>query len=490
VSAEQSTVDGSTDERNESGLNRPLALLVAATFFMENLDGTIIATAAPRIAADFGVPAVAINAAMTSYLLALAVGIQASGWLAERFGARRIFLLAIVIFTVSSGLCALSPNLLMLCLTRVLQGLGGAMMVPVGRLVVLRATRKSELLPAIAYLTWPGLVAPVIAPTVGGLIATYATWQWIFLINVPLGVLAFVVASRVVPHVSPARVPGLDWVGFALFASAAVALVLGMEQVGDAGRWQWAVAGAALALVLGFVAVRWMRNREHPLVDLSILSVATYRLSNTGGGVFRLVVSAVPFLLPLMFQEAFGWTPVKAGLMVMAVFIGNIGIKPTTTPLIRRFGFRTVILGSTVGLLLTFVGCAFITDDTPLAVTAAVLVISGAFRSIGFTAYNSVQFADIDPADLAGANTFSATVQQLAGGLGVAFGALALRVADGLGAAGSDTLVGQYHFAFAVLAVAMLFPCLETLTMARHAGAEVSGHRPQTAPVPSSRPRV
>ncbi len=445
---------------------------------MENLDGTIIATAAPRMASDLGVPAVAINAAMTSYLLAVAVGIQASGWLAERFGARRIFCLAIVIFTVASGLCALSPSLLMLCLTRVLQGLGGAMMVPVGRLVVLRATRKSELLPAIAYLTWPGLVAPVLAPTLGGLITTYASWHWIFLINVPLGVVALVVASRVVPRLQTHSVPGLDWVGFGFFASATVALVLGMEQIGDPNRWPWAVAGVAVAVLLAGLAVRWMRSQDHPLFDLSLLKIATYRLSNTGGGVYRLVISAVPFLLPLMFQEAFGWTPVRAGLMVMAVLIGNIAIKPTTTPLIRRFGFRTVILASTLGSALTFLACALITAATPLAVTAAVLLVSGACRSVGFTAYNSVQFADIDQAGLAGANTFSATVAQLAGGLGVAFGALALRLASG--ASGSDSVTSHYHFAFVVLAAAMLYPFVETLTMARHAGAEVSGHRHPT----------
>jgi EmrB/QacA subfamily drug resistance transporter len=461
--------------------SRPLALLVAGTFFMENLDGTIIATAAPTIAADFGVDPVAVNAAMTSYLLALAIAIQASGWLADRFGGRRIFLLAIVVFTLTSALCALSPNLLTLVLVRVGQGLGGALMVPVGRLLVLRSTAKEDLVPAIAYLTWPALVAPVVAPLVGGVITEYGAWEWVFLINVPLGALAFVVAWRVVPQLPGRAMPALDWVGFLLLAAAVTVLVLGLETVGPdskigAGR-PAVLVGLAGAVLLGGLAVRWMLRRPHPLMNLRLLRIPTFRFSNSGGGVYRLVISAAPFLLPLLFQVGFGWSPVLAGAMVMALFVGNLGIKPSTSFLLRRFGFRPVLIGSSLGGALCFAGCALFTHGTPLPVIVAVLVASGAFRSVGFTAYNTVQFADVEPADLTEANTLAATVQQLAVGLGIAFGALAVRLGE-LFLTAADTGSGPaaaYRIAFAVLAVSMLFPTIESTRIARDAGEAVTG---------------
>jgi MFS family permease len=446
------------DQRPPATLNRALALLVAATFFMENLDGTIIATAAPAIATDLGVLPVDINLAMTAYLVTVAVGIPVSGWLADRFGGKRIFLIAIAVFTLASGLCAVSTSLPVLCAVRVLQGLGGAMMVPVGRLVVLRTTEKRDLLDAIAYLTWPALVAPVIAPFLGGWLSSYASWQWIFLINLPLGVVALVVAVRVVPAVQAQNVPGLDWLGFFLCGVTLATLLLGMEQVGAAeGR-------GSLAVV--------------PLLDLHALRVQTFRVGNASGMVYRMAISAAPFLLPLMFQLAFGWDAVDAGLMVMAVFAGNVLIKPATSPLIRRFGFKAVIVGSAAGGVLMFAACAFLTPSTPLVVIAAVLFLSGVFRSIGFSGYNSLQFADIAPEEMTGANTLSSTIGQLAAGLGVAVGALALRLSEGVVREFAPQLgvLAHYQFAFAVLAVLMVYPVLEALFGLHHtAGGEVAG---------------
>lgn len=452
------------------GLNRPLALLVAATFFMENLDGTIIATAAPTMARDFHVEPVALNIAMTAYLLAVAVGIQASGWVAERFGARRIFVTAIVIFTIASGLCALSDSLPVLIGARVLQGLGGAMMVPIGRLVVLRSTPKAQLIAAIAYLTWPGLAAPVIAPSVGGVITTYLGWHWIFLINLPLGVLALIAALRLVPDVPARRVPGLDWVGFIFLAGAVISLVIGLE-----GEW-WILP--ATVIFLGLV-IWWMRRRTHPLINFSVLRIQTFRQTVTGGGIYTMLINAVPFLLPLMFQVGYGWSPVQAGLLVMAVFIGNIGIKPATTPILRALGIRNTLLVSILGSALVFLGCAFLTPQTPIALIFVILVLSGVFRSVGFTAYNTVRFADVSDDDLPASNTFSAMVQTLAAGLGVAFGALAVRLTTQVLQSTGHPLHGEdpYRWAFVILAVLMLIPLAESYTLARHAGAEVTGRR-------------
>ncbi len=439
---------------------------------MEILDGTIIATAATGIADDLGVRPVDINLAMTSYLITLAVGIPISGWLAERYGARRVFTAAIAIFTVASLLCALSPNLAFLCAARMLQGMGGALMVPVGRLVVLRDADRKEFLEAIAYLTWPALIAPVIAPALGGLLTTYASWHWIFLINVPLGIVAFMVALRVVPSIKAHKMPPPDWTGFILCGIALAALVIGLEQVGSAPTpWVGVVLWLLLALASGAGALWWFKRSRHPLLDLRALRIHTFRVGNGGGALYRLVINAVPFLLPLMFMLGFGWSAFAAGLMTMAVFAGNVLIKPATTPLIRRFGFRNVLLLSNAGGALILGACALLGPDTPLPLIAAVLFASGVLRSIGFSAYNTLQFADVPQARMADANTLSSTIAQIATGLGVAVGALILRAADSLldGAPPQSA----YQWTFAVLGVLMLVPVVEAALMTRNAGDAV-----------------
>ncbi|MET3721978.1 MULTISPECIES: MFS transporter [unclassified Arthrobacter] len=455
-----------------ASFSRALALLVAGTYFMEILDGTIIATAATGMAADLHVRPVDINLAMTAYLITLAVGVPISGWLAERYGARKVFTAAIAIFTVASLLCALSPNLTFLCLARMLQGAGGAMMVPVGRLLVLRDADRKDFLEAIAYLTWPGLIAPVIAPALGGLLTTYASWHWIFLINVPLGVVAFAVTLRVVPSFRARKVPPPDWWGFVLTGTSLAALVIGLEMIASAPTpWPAVVLWLVLAALSGAAALRWFGRARHPLLDLRALRIPTFRVGNGGGALYRMVINAVPFLLPLMFMLGFGWTAFAAGLMTMAVFAGNVLIKPATSPLIRRFGFRTVLLLSNAGGAVVLGLCALLGSDTPLAVTAAVLVASGVLRSIGFSAYNTLQFADVPKARMTGANTLSSTIAKIASGLGVAVGALILRAAQAMlpGAAP----VASYQWSFAVLGVLMLYPVAEALAMHRTAGEGV-----------------
>ncbi len=444
---------------------------------MENLDGTIIATAAPSMAVDFGIASVDIHAAITAYLVTLAVGIPLSGWLVERLGARRVFVTAIVVFTVASTLCATSTGLGMLTAMRVLQGMGGAMMVPVGRLVVLRATAKVDLVTAIAYLTWPALLAPVIAPVLGGLFATYATWRWIFLVNIPLGVVALVIALRLVPS-APGHDPGpVDWRGFVLAGVGLAGVLVGMDKIGyDPVPWLSVLVIIALGVAALVLAVRHMLRTERPLLDFRVLHVVTYRDSTGSGSVFRLVISAVPFLLPLMMQDAFGWSPVRAGAMVIAVFVGNVGIKPVTTPLLRRFGFRTVLIASTIGAFGAIGSFTILTPTTPTVVFAGLLLASGVFRSVGFTAYNSIQFADIDAGEMSAANTLSASAGQLASGLGVAVGALALRGARaGLTILAPDaTLTTAYHVGFLILAAILLVAVVGAVRMAADAGVHVS----------------
>jgi len=451
---------------------RWLALLVAGAFFMEILDATVIAPAAPHIAEDLHVTAVSINVAITAYVLTLAVLIPISGWLTEKFGARRIFSFAVALFTLASAGCAAATSLPMLVATRVLQGVGGAMMVPVGRLVVIRTTAKTDLVRAIAYLTWPALVAPLVAPALGGVLSTYASWRWIFLVNVPLGVVALVLARRLVPDVRADDPGRLDTRGFLLAAAGIAALVFGLEGVA-AERPRWAVALGALVFALLALAgtVRHLMTDDRPLVDLRILSLKTFRVTALGGSVFRAVITAIPFLLPLFFQLGFGWSAARAGLVVIALFAGNVGIKPATTPLMRRFGIRAVMLGSVLLSAACLAGIALLEPATALPLLLGLLVLSGIFRSTGFTAYNTVAFADVPTPRMTSANTLMSTVQELGGGLGVAVGALLVRLGAGVGAGG----IAAYRFAFVVLAVVLVVPAIEAFRLPRSAGNVVAG---------------
>lgn len=472
------TSAGQPRNPRRAGFARPLAVLVAGAYFMETLDATIIAPAAPAIAADLGVPPVQVNIAITAYLLTIAVLIPVSGWLADRFGARTIFTLAIGLFTVASIGCAAAPTLGVLTVTRVVQGIGGAMMVPVGRLVVLRSTDKSELIKALAYLTWPALTGPVLAPPLGGFLAEFASWRWIFLINVPLGVLGFILALRIVPDVRGADRRRLDWRGFTLTAIGLAALMIGLEQIGT-GQPNWAfiaIAGGVAALVLA-VDVGYLLRARHPLLDLRTLRIHSLRAAVAGGTVYRAVISAIPFLLPLFFQLGFGWTAAQAGGIVIALFIGNLAIKPLTTPLLRRWGVRSVLLIATSMSIASLLGMAILESTTPLMVTVIVLVASGVFRSMGFSAYYSGAFADVPTPLMTHANTLHASLQELGAGLGIAIGALLVRLGGQLGPAPglAANAAGGYRLAFGLLGVIMVVPLIEAWFMPATVGQAVTG---------------
>jgi EmrB/QacA subfamily drug resistance transporter len=464
-----------------AGVARGLALLVAGAFFMEILDATVIAPAAPHIATDLGVQPVAVNVAITAYVLTLAVLIPISGWLTDRYGARRIFVSAVVLFTLASAGCAAAQDLPMLVGTRVLQGVGGAMMVPVGRLVVIRTTAKRDLVRAVAYLTWPALVAPLLAPALGGLLSTYASWRWIFLVNVPLGLAAVVLAGRLVPDVRADDPGPLDWRGFLFAALAIAALMVGMESIAAPHpRWTLTIGTLALAAAGIAVTLGYLLRARRPLLDLRIVRIPTFRVTAAGGSVFRAVITAIPFLLPLFFQLGFGWSAAHAGLVVIALFAGNVGIKPATTPLMRRLGIRTVMLGAVAASAACLVAMAFLQPTTPLLLLLALLVLSGVFRSIGFTAYNTVAFADVPAERMTSANALMSALQELGAGLGVAVGALLVRltgpVAPALGF--GDAADAAYRTAFIVLAVLLVAAAVEALRLPGSAGNVVTG-RPE-----------
>ncbi|QMJ03189.1 MFS transporter [Citrobacter freundii] len=461
---------------NKRGLS-PAALLVAGAFFMEFIDGTVIATALPDMAKSFGVEAVDLNIGISAYLITLAVLIPASGWIADRFGARKVFSLALAIFTLASVLCGLSTSLESFVAMRILQGVGGALMVPVGRLAVLRTTPKHQLITAIATLTWPALVAPIIGPPLGGFITSYANWRWIFFINVPLGLLAIALALRFIPDIHDDERRPFDIPGFIATSVAMVSLVYAMELLGAQQPQGWLTAGLlTLGVVTFLFALRHFRHAAWPMIRLDALQVPTFRVTMYGGSLFRASISAVPFLLPLMFQVGFGMNAFHAGSLVLAVFVGNLTIKPATTPLIRWLGFKKLLLINGSLNVLALLACALITSQTPVWVILLVLYLGGVFRSIQFTGVSTLAFADVPASQMSYANTLFSTATQLAVGLGISLAAIGIRMGDEVSKwlALSHVPGISFRLAFVVIAIICLIGMVDTLRLTRDAGCAVS----------------
>jgi len=459
-----------------------ISLLVAGAFFMENLDGTVIVTAIPQMAKSFGVEPVQLSIGVSAYILALAVLIPASGWLADRFGSRNIFAAAIVVFTVASVFCGLSANLWVFVLARVLQGVGGAMMVPVGRLVVLKTASKSEIISAIGLIVWPGLAAPVVGPPIGGFITTYFSWHWIFFLNVPLGVVALAFTLRLIPRSDGEDKP-FDWLGFVLTGISSFALMLGVQLLADAPREIWTYLLLALSLVSGYLAVQHARRAEHPLIDLYALRFKTFSVTVWGGSLFRASIGAVPFLLPLLFQIGFGLDPFRSGLLVLSVFAGNIVMKIFTTAVLNRFGFRRVLIVNGLLNAATLFACSFIAPETPVPVIVGLLFLSGLTRSMQFTTIATIAFADVPPERMSGANTLSNITGQMGFAFGIAVAALGLRLGGLLFPSANGVLtLPQFHFAFLGIAVIALLGVIDTLGVASTAGDELRKSRPKPPP--------
>ena len=426
-----------------------IALLVAGALFMEQLDGTVIATALPQMAQSFGVAAVDVNIGISAYLLTVAVFIPASGWVTDRFGARTVFASAIAVFTLSSVLCAMSGSLTVFTLARIAQGVGGAMMVPVGRLIVLRTTEKEYLIRAIALLTWPALAAPVLGPPLGGFITTYSSWPWIFLLNVPLGLIGLGLALVLIPNTRGEAKGRFDWTGFLLAGLASFGVMYSLETFAR-NRLDWFITLPlfALSIAAGVYAVRYALRAAHPLIDLSPFRVPSFAITVTGGVAFRTAISAAPFLLPLMFQLGFGFDPFYSGLLLLGVFAGNLGMKPATNLVLGRFGFRPTLIWNGLLAVATVFACGFITATTPVIVILALLFASGLTRSMEFTTINALSFGDLDHARMSGANTLFSMLQQMGNALGVAGGAILLRMAALTHGGEAGATVSDFHMAF------------------------------------------
>lgn len=453
-------------------------LVVACAMFMQNLDSTVIATALPTIARSLGESPLRLNVAITCYLLSLAVFIPISGWTADRFGARRVFSLAIVVFTLGSIACGFSNSLPTLVAARILQGMGGALMVPVGRLVLLRTVAKSDLVRAMSYVSVPALIGPVLGPPVGGFIVTFASWRWIFFINIPIGVLGIILVNLLVGDLKETGRQPFDLAGFALTGIGLASLAFGFENVGRGALPNILVITLlAVGTVCLAFYVRHAYRVSHPIIDLALLKIPTYAMASIGGFLFRMGLGALPFLMPLMLQVGFGLTALNSGMLTFASAAGAMLMKTSAVRVLRTLGFRVVLVGDAAISAAFLFGYSLFRPSTPHLVIFLALLTGGFFRSLQMTSINTLSYADVPPAMLSRATSLTSMAQQLSQTAGVATAALLLHTV--LTLRGGVTLAAaDFYPVFVGVAMISLLSVPFFLKMSPDAGAEVSGRAP------------
>ncbi len=483
VGAEGAAVGSSIAPAAESPrLQAPLArtglaanlipIAVASALFMEFIDSTALSTALPTLAKAFHSDPVHLKLALTSYLLALAVLAPASGWVADRFGGRRVFVAAMTVFLAGSALCGLSHSLPQLIAARIVQGAGGAMMTPVGRLIVVGAAPRDRLVSAMTWFTMPALVGPLIGPPLSGLVLGVASWPFIFYINIPVGIAGIAAVMAFVPKVSEPNPGRFDSFGFLLSALAITALVFVTETLGVSRVSLWLeVAAASIGAVALIALWRHVLKAEHPVLDVRLLSIPTFAASLSGGTLVRLGIGATPLLLPLLLQVGLGWSPVKSGLISISMAAGALSLKAVGQQVIRQFGFRNVLVVSALATTVISTLPGFFRVGTPIVWMIAALGTGGFVRSLHFTSANALTYADIPKAKISAASTLSTVVQQVGMSLGVSFGGLMLHLARGRGALTPDNFV----FPFIMVGVAALLAVPFYWRLDRNAGSEIGG---------------
>jgi len=452
-----------------------IPLIVACALFMEQMDSTVISTSLPALAIDMAVDPISMKLALTSYLVSLAVFIPISGWMADRFGALTIFRSAICVFMLGSILCGVSQNLPEFVAARFFQGIGGAMMVPVGRLVVLRSVDKVDLVKALSYLTIPALFGPVLGPPLGGFITTYFHWRWIFFINIPISILGLYLATRFIANTKAEQVAPLDWFGFLLSALGCSLLMLGLATTG-----RHLISGdiSLVCVVLGvlsLLAYVWhARRATHPLIDLRLLKIPTLQAGVGGGSLYRIGIGAIPFLLPLMLQLGFGFNPFHSGLLTCAAAAGAMFMKTIAAVFLKRYGFRRVLIINGSCGIISLAAIGLFTQTTPYAVMFMVLLIGGCFRSLQFTSINAISYADVDTQKLSQATSIASVAQQLSVGMGVVIAGFSLQLSNQL--QGHATLVAaDFWPAFLAVSVVASLSIPLLMRLPDNAGAEMSG---------------
>ncbi|MCW6507961.1 MFS transporter [Lichenifustis flavocetrariae] len=455
---------------------RTIALIIASAMFMEQLDATVLTTALPTMAREFGVTAPSMSVALTSYLLSLAVFIPASGKVADRFGARTVFRSAIVVFTLGSILCAQAHSLGMLVGARIFQGLGGAMMMPVGRLVLLRSVERRDMVSAMSWLLVPALIGPIIGPPVGGFIVTYLDWRWIFYINVPIGILGFVLVTLFIANTPGVRGERFDFPGLILSGTALGCLFFGFEMSSHDGERALTLGLLTIGTVFAAGYVAYARRVPAPILDLSLMRIPSFGLSVWGGSLTRVTQGAQPFLLPLMLQIGFGLTAAQSGTIVFATAIGSMAMKALAPRVLRRYGFRQSLIVNGIVASLGYAVCAAFRPGWPLPLMFAVLMCCGFFMSFQFTAYNTVAYDEIPHERMSAATSFYTTFQQLMLSVGICVAALVLQ--GSMEVRGHTTVqLADFSTAFLIVTGISLLATFWNLRFSPDAGTEISGHR-------------
>jgi len=465
----------------ESRSDRIVPLIVATALFMENMDSTVISTSLPAIAAALGTNPLALKLAVTSYLLSLAIFIPASGWTADRYGTRNVFRAAIAVFVLGSIGCAASHSLQEFVLARIVQGMGGAMMTPVGRLIMVRSIDKRRLLNAMALVTIPALIGPICGPPLGGFITTYASWHWIFLINVPIGIVGMALASRFIANIRVERPDPFDFIGFLLSGCAIAGLAFGLSAMGL--EFLPTSVVASLLAVGAVSAVGYLIHAGRtpaPILDLNLFRLPTFRASIFGGFLFRLGIGALPFLLPLLLQVGFHLTPFESGLITFTTALGSMFMKAAVASVLHRFGYRNVLIYNALISSAFLMACASFVQGMPFAAMIAILLSGGFFRSLQFTSINTIAYAEIEPAKMSRATAMVAAAQQLSLSTGVAVGALVVELTLRLR---HSTSMGINDFPPAFLFVGLLSASAVFIFMRlpHDAGAELSGRKTEAS---------
>lgn len=466
-----------TDPGRDDQISVVVPLVVSCAFFMENFDASVVTTALPQIADSFGVSAVSASTGVTAYLVGLAVFIPVSGWLADRFGARTIFRVAMAVYAVASICCAASLTLEAFVAARFLQGFGGALMVPVGRLIVLRTVERRHFVRAMSFVTTPALIGGVVGGPVGGFLTTYASWRWIFAISIAIGLIGIVLVSLLFRPDRPVKRRPLDWIGFGLGGTAVAAFVFGFDILArDATRLASAGLFIGGGLTLAVACVWHSRRTAHPLIDLSLLRIETFASASGAGSLFNTAAAGMLFLLPILFQVGFGMTAWESGLLTFALAVGAFMMKALAPRVLRLFGFRTVLVVNGLIAAVSTLACIPFTEATPLILIGAVLLAFGFSRSLQLAALNAMSYADVPDAQTSMATSLASTFRQTANGLGVALCAVIMQVS--LSSRGGELAAADVLYALGFAGLAATVSALLFLRLSPDAGVSVSHHQP------------
>ncbi|WP_454853779.1 MFS transporter [Rhizobium binxianense] len=451
-------------------------MILAVALFMEQMDSTVIATSLPAIATDIGTSPIALKLAVTSYLVALAIFIPISGWMSDRFGARNIFRVAIFVFMIGSIGCAFSNSIGAFVISRLIQGAGGSMMTPVSRLLLVRGTPRHQLVNAMAWLTIPALIGPIMGPPIGGFLTTYLSWHWIFWINVPIGIIGIILVTRFLPAVEPRSPKPMDFPGFFLAGLGFSGFVFGLSVISlPAVPIVYGYATVAIGIVSGILYLLHARRAPHPLLDPKMFRYPMFRAAILGASNFRMGLGALPFLLPLMLQLGFGLTPLQSGSVTFISALGSMGSKFAASRTFNTFGFRTVLVFTT-SLAALFLGInGFFTVETPLPLIMGCLLVGGLLRSMAFSGVNAMAFGDIDEADSSQATAINAVAQRISMAMGVAIAGGVLEISSS--SHGGVLRVSDFHIAFFTVALISALAVITFLRLPRDAGAELTSHR-------------